>query len=269
MSIERGVATASSFSVSNEGNIPLNADFSIAFLDRDGVQIDSWTGTINPEQIANLAVGESQNVEVSVTPSGEAEIGIVTVRITAITSDGNYSTSFEASVEVTTIQGGLFGALPSWAAYSTLFGMIVVGLLIGLRVKRGARFIDDGDALVAPDVEASAAHLSRREDALDVSYQVNELASGAVSDEEMQQALAQSLTPLSPPPLPAGRPPAMMQNPALGAVPAGRPPVPVPTAPPPVLQQAISPPLPPGGLPAGWTLEQWQHYGAEWLRRNG
>ena len=85
----------------------------------------------------------------------------------------------------------------------------------------------------------------------------------------MQQALAQSLTPLSPPPLPAGRPPAMMQNPALGAVPAGRPPVPVPTAPPPVVQQAISPPLPPGGLPAGWTLEQWQHYGAEWLRRNG
>tara|TARA_Y100001934_G_scaffold199652_1_gene235379 strand:- start:672 stop:857 length:186 start_codon:yes stop_codon:yes gene_type:complete len=61
----------------------------------------------------------------------------------------------------------------------------------------------------------------------------------------------------------------MMQNPALGAVPAGRPPVPVPAAPPPVVQQAISPPLPPGGLPAGWTLEQWQHYGAEWLRRNG
>ena len=105
MSIERGVATASSFSVSNEGNIH-NADFFIAFLDRDGVQIDSWTGTINPEQIANLAVGESQNVEVSVTPSGEAEIGIVTVRITAITSDGNYSTSFEASVGVTTIKVG-------------------------------------------------------------------------------------------------------------------------------------------------------------------
>ena len=283
MSIERGVATASSFSVSNEGNIPLNADFSIAFLDRDGVQIDSWTGTINPEQIANLAVGESQNVEVSVTPSGEAEIGIVTVRITAITSDGNYSTSFEASVEVTTIQGGLFGALPSWAAYSTLFGMIVVGLLIGLRVKRGARFIDDGDALVAPDVEASAAHLSRREDALDVSYQVNELASGAVSDEEMQQALAQSLTPLSPrsreklqfvtcPSHCAGRQtiPCYDAKPCIRSepVPAGRPPVPVPTAPPPVLQQAISPPLPPGGLPAGWTLEQWQHYGAEWLRRS-
>ena len=105
---------------------------------------------------------------------------------------------------------------------------------------------------------------------MDVSYQVNDLASGAVSEEEMQLALAQSLTPLSPPPLPGGRPPALFQNPGLGAVPAGRPPLPVPTTPPPVVQQQqISPPLPPGGLPPGWTLEQWQHYGAEWLRRNG
>ena len=270
MSIERGIVTQSLFSVTNEGNIPLNAQFSIAFFNRDGVQIDTWTGLIKPDEISNLPVGNSQNLEVLITPGDEAEIGIVTVLITAITSDGNYSASFETSVEVTTIQGGLFGALPSWAAYSTLFGMILVGLLIGLRVKRGAKIMDDGDALVAPDVEASAAHLSRREDALDVSYQVNDLASGAVSEEEMQLALAQSLTPLSPPPLPGGRPPALFQNPGLGAVPAGRPPIPVPTTPPPVVQQQqISPPLPPGGLPPGWTLEQWQHYGAEWLRRNG
>ena len=25
-------------------------------------------------------------------------------------------------------------------------------------------------------------------------------------------------------------------------------------------------PLPPGGLPPGWTIEQWRHYGEEWLR---
>ena len=113
---------------------------------------------------------------------------------------------------------------------------------------------------MAPDVEASAAHLSRREDALDVSYQVNELASGAVSDERCNRLWPNHwrLFHLLPPQVV----PAMMQNPALGAVPAGRPPVPVPTAPPPVLQRAISPPLPPGGLPAGWTLEQWQHYSA-------
>ena len=25
-------------------------------------------------------------------------------------------------------------------------------------------------------------------------------------------------------------------------------------------------PLPPGGLPPGWTIEQWRYYGEEWLR---
>jgi hypothetical protein len=39
--------------------------------------------------------------------------------------------------------------------------------------------------------------------------------------------------------------------------------------PPPPLTDAtqvpISPPLPINGLPEGWTLEQWSHYGQEWL----
>jgi len=29
------------------------------------------------------------------------------------------------------------------------------------------------------------------------------------------------------------------------------------------------PALPPGGLPAGWTMEQWKHYGQQWLEQNG
>jgi len=28
------------------------------------------------------------------------------------------------------------------------------------------------------------------------------------------------------------------------------------------------PPVPPTGLPSGWSLEQWRHYGAEWLQRH-
>ncbi|MDA0925457.1 MAG: hypothetical protein O3C36_02320, partial [archaeon] len=28
------------------------------------------------------------------------------------------------------------------------------------------------------------------------------------------------------------------------------------------------PPLPAGGLPAGWTMEQWKHYGQQWLDQN-
>ena len=29
------------------------------------------------------------------------------------------------------------------------------------------------------------------------------------------------------------------------------------------------PPVPESGLPEGWTMEQWQHYGEEYLRRQG
>ena len=28
------------------------------------------------------------------------------------------------------------------------------------------------------------------------------------------------------------------------------------------------PPVPEEGLPPGWTMEQWQYYGEEWLKRN-
>ena len=36
----------------------------------------------------------------------------------------------------------------------------------------------------------------------------------------------------------------------------------------PVVQPvAAGPPLPPGGLPAGWTMEQWQYYGQQYLDR--
>ena len=28
------------------------------------------------------------------------------------------------------------------------------------------------------------------------------------------------------------------------------------------------PPVPAAGLPEGWTMEQWQHYGAQYLQQN-
>ncbi|MEE3083588.1 MAG: hypothetical protein VX320_05855 [Candidatus Thermoplasmatota archaeon] len=43
---------------------------------------------------------------------------------------------------------------------------------------------------------------------------------------------------------------------------------PAPTAEPaPVPEPAAGPPLPESGLPEGWTMEQWEHYGEEYLRR--
>ena len=45
-------------------------------------------------------------------------------------------------------------------------------------------------------------------------------------------------------------------------------PVPQPVvAPLPLPVVPVGPPLPPGGLPAGWTMEQWQYYGQQYLDR--
>ena len=32
-------------------------------------------------------------------------------------------------------------------------------------------------------------------------------------------------------------------------------------------QEEIYPPLPEGGLPEGWTMDQWKYYGEQWLER--
>ncbi|MEC9204054.1 MAG: hypothetical protein VYB29_00080, partial [Candidatus Thermoplasmatota archaeon] len=105
---------------------------------------------------------------------------------------------------------------------------------------------------------------------------------------EIQAALAQSIEPLPTPApgpvMPAGRPPmaAVPKGlPPLGApLPAGRPPAakPLPPLPAPAVApplpalppaQPAVPPVPAEGLPEGWTMEQWQHYGQQWLVKNG
>ena len=44
-------------------------------------------------------------------------------------------------------------------------------------------------------------------------------------------------------------------------------PAPVPVQPVAPIIPAAGPPLPPGGLPAGWTMEQWNYYGQQYLDR--
>jgi hypothetical protein len=142
---------------------------------------------------------------------------------------------------------------------------------------------DYGTDLVAPDAHTDADHLgTRRDEALDISHSVNDIASGEVSQDEIAAALAQSLNmpaPVGNAPVPEGRPPAglpPMGLPPAGLPPAGLPPVqrqPAPAKVTPQLPVPVpvpsGPPLPPGGLPDGWTMEQWNHYGEQYLQRMG
>ena len=93
--------------------------------------------------------------------------------------------------------------------------------------------------------------------------------SGSVSATEIAAALQQSTPSLPGSNPPSKKPPKGM--PPLGLVPEGLPPpIPVPSSPqvaPPAeaFVPNNGPPLPPTGLPSGWTMEQWKHYGQAWL----
>ena len=128
-----------------------------------------------------------------------------------------------------------------------------------------------GEELVSPDAHSIPDDGIRMQAVMDSVVGQESLASGGVTAEEIASALAESIPSLPPPSapvIPSGRPPS--------ALPAGRPPVAVPAgrppaapAPVPIPQVQAGPPLPPTGLPPGWSMEQWQHYGHQWLAQQG
>jgi hypothetical protein len=280
--------------ITNQGNQPLQSTLRIEILDGDGNVVPGWTTSISPASISGLAVDSSMTVVIGLTPSQDVKDGLVDVVINAETNDGNVSYSFEASADITRSQGGLFGALPLWAASSILGAIILVIVVVAVIIKRTANISFDGDELTSPDIFSNPAHMStRRDEVLNVGIKVDELTSGTVDDEEIAAALAQSIAPL-PALVPKGRPPAA----EFSAPPVGRPPQKQSDSQEPTQQQlpvqhityntvtniidssvvsdAIgnvenppAPQLPDGGLPPGWTMEQWQHYGHQWLSQQG
>ncbi len=292
--ISREDGRTETFVVRNDGNTVLNADVSAVLLDRDDEQRNDWTVKISPSDITDLAVGEEVEVSVTLMPDEDVERG-ATRLVLNVSSEGILVTSIErdASVEVGSGSGGLFNILPPAVSISLVVVLLVGGAILARRMKASGALVDDGTTLVAPNTHTNPDMLGeRRDEALDLGSAVDELTSGEVSDEEIAQAIMQSMDlPTTPAAVPQGMPPSGMPpkaNVPLGMPPVGMPPaagkalpplpLPVP-APAPVVAPAPvatpvpgvqqGPPLPPGGLPAGWTMEQWQHYGHEWLKRQG
>ena len=288
--ISREDGRTATFVVTNDGNIPLTADITSALLGKELEVRDDWTISIEPNSISNLAVGATTLVELRLEPKEDVERGTGFLLLNLSSNQAVLAQlELEVSVETATGSTGLFSVLPP-AVSIGLVAVFMVGLVIvARRMKQSGRLVDDGTALVAPNTHVDPDTLgTRRDEALDLGSAVDELTSGEVSDEEIAQAIMQSLDlPATPAAVPAGLPPAGMPpvaKPPLGMPPAGMPPLTgkaLPALPPagapvvpapsslPTPQVPAAPPLPPGGLPAGWTMEQWQHYGHEWLRRQG
>ena len=132
--------------------------------------------------------------------------------ITLNSGDSVYGTlSIESSVDSATGTKGLFSFLPLYLSLP-LVGVAIIGaVVLALRMKKSGELTDSGEELVAPDAFVNPDHLgTRRDDALDIGYAVDEIASGEVSSDEIAAALAQSLQmplPTSPSAVPMGLPP--------------------------------------------------------------
>lgn len=284
--ISRQDGRSLTFLVRNDGNIPLNADLTGVLLDNDEMIREDWSVELSIASITDLQVGESVDVVVTLMPfdSVSRSTGQFHLNITAAT-DLIASHMLDVSVESATGDGGLFSILPPAVSFG-LIALLLIGLVItGRRMKKSGEMGDDGLELVAPNTHVSPDLLNeRRNSALDLGDAVDDLTSGEVSDDEIAKAIMQSMDiPAMPAQVPAGLPPAGMppRGAAPSALPMGLPPAGMPPAakslpalpqPQPMPSQPIvqnGPPLPPGGLPSGWTMEQWQHYGHEWLNRQG
>ncbi len=291
--IDRDQGRTERFVIRNDGNVPLTAELNTVLLDKDGKQKSDWTIQLKPSTVTNLAVGAETTVELTITPKEDVARGVSYLTLN-LSAGSVFLTQYELEVSVNTATGssGLFSILPPAVSIGLVIALLAGVIVVGLRMKKSGELVDDGAELVAPDAHVDPDTLGlRRDEALNLGTAVDELTSGEVSDDEIAQAIMQSMDlPVIPAAVPSGLPPSGLPpkaNVPLGRPPAGLPPAgmppapaankalpplpqptPAPQAPPPAPSAAV-PPLPPSGLPPGWTMEQWQHYGHEWLRRQG
>ena len=226
--------------VTNLGNSP--AEVIIRSDDLEG-----WEVQISQAQPMFLEAGESSAVSVTATPSEGASNGLTYIQFTTNStySGGGLPTITEGTLEVSiskardSNRGGLGGildslGLPDWTLALTfliLLGSIVIS---GVRMRKSSTTSLSPEEELIPEGSALLAgtQSERKAAALETSAS-GEVLTGGVSDDEIQAAIAQSSPMLKPPSSNEG-----------------------------------APPLPLGGLPDGWSMEQWNSYGHLWWEQN-
>ena len=212
-SISRTDGRTETFLIRNDGNAPLDGDITVVVLDKDGMERKDWAVSVEPSTVSGLAIGESLEVEVTLLPSDDVERGTGQLLLNLTTSEGQ-TTTFEevVSVEISEGSTGLFNILPPAASGAIVAALVIGGVVLARRMKKSGELEDDSTSLVAPNTHANPDMLGeRREEALDLGSAVDELTSGEVSDEEIAQAIMQSMDlPSMPAAVPQGLPPSGM-----------------------------------------------------------
>ncbi|HII30466.1 MAG TPA: hypothetical protein HA320_00255, partial [Candidatus Poseidoniaceae archaeon] len=192
--IPRDGSAQQTFTLVNEGNQPLSGTLRAEVRDSEGMVLSDRKVTVSPSSITELGVGQSIDVVGKVMPDSDAEDGRYQLVI-VFTSDSNVVIEFAADTSVSAQQssGGLLNMSP-WIAYPLLAAVAVAMVIAARRLKSSAKVTDSGTDLVSPDAHTNPDHLgTRRDEALDISHSVNDMASGEVSQDEIAAALAQSM----------------------------------------------------------------------------
>ena len=279
---------STNIAIRNDGNIQLSGELSVLVIDDMGNEVSGWNPDISPSSVA-ANPGDSVVVKLILNPDKDVDRGPYTVLV-SLRSGGDVITTFELQTSSSPAEGnkGLFNLVP-WYVSLTIVTVVIGLLIIGSRKMKKSGSVGEtiSQQIMTQTYGNQGDAGSRREKALDIGLSQDDMTSGEVSQEEIAAALAKSMAEQFTPPdikpipapglVPLGMPPAGM--PPLGKVPAGMPPKTpstfpnIPTPPVAPLNRApdsrnIPPPLPATGLPAGWTMEQWNAYGHMWLEKN-
>ena len=271
LGVDRNGESSQILTIRNIGNMPLDASIETT------LDADDWDVDLSKTELEGIAPGSDVEIEITVGTNDDTNTGIE--ELSVICQDT--TVKLEISVKNTKSQGGLFGIVSPAVGYS-IIGAILLGVgVIAIRIKKSAPKGQSDEGLVALGAHSIPDDGGRMQAVMDSVVGQESMASGGVSAEEIADALAQSIptlpTPGAPAVVPQGRPPSAVPagRPPV-VIPQGRPPAPVPqprtpvvSAQPPTPPVPAGPPLPPGGLPPGWTMQQWQYYGHKWLEQQG
>ena len=226
--------------VTNFGNTNTGAEIVIS-------QSNDWNLQLSDNLVDDILPGESKIIELSVKSTSNTVYGLSSVELSANATNffpddvevTNSKIQLQMSKERSTDSGGISGlieslGLPSWTL-ALLFLFSLTGVFVlGLRLRRNSQNLMSSEEELIPKGSAllSGTSTERRNAALDTSLGSGDTLTGGVSEDEIQAAIAAS------------------GPPKLSLAPEG------------------SAPLPLGGLPDGWTMDQWQSYGHLWWEQN-